>query len=131
MGKRFYARHIDKRTAMAMANKLAKAYKAGKCYTPSKAKECVFNPETSKWKCSAPAHHQYGSCGTGTISTNNGTGTPWSTGLITVITWNKSIEEKEPIEVYSDALPEDYADLSELDLSESDLLEVDLSELEE
>ncbi|MGG7666849.1 hypothetical protein [Dyadobacter sp. BHUBP1] len=129
MGKRFYASHADKLTAMRMANNYAKAYKKGVCYTPSKEKECRFDSNTNLWTCSAPAHHQYGSCGSGEISTNQGRGTNWGTGKIPVITFDKSFDDsfaKENDEdlagtaesltdaEYSDASPEDYEDISSL-----------------
>lgn len=61
MGKIFYARHQDKKMAMTLANRAARDYRDGICYTPAKEQEC--KEEGGLWVCVAAAHHWSSSCG--------------------------------------------------------------------
>jgi hypothetical protein len=124
MGKVFHASDIDKVVAGRKANNLARRYKKGVCWTPSREKNCTFDAATGLWTCKASAHHHYGSCGTYEI-THGGTGTPWQLGW----TWEHDLggnlksnvptdlvpfEEYTPDkEEFEDASAEDYLDMAD------------------
>lgn len=124
MGKVFYASDKDKVIAGRMANNLARCYKKGVCWTPSREKNCTLDPNTGLWTCRSSAHHHYGSCGTYEI-THGGRGTEWQLGW----TWEHDLggnlknnppnnlvafEEYTPDkEEFEDAKPDDYLDMVE------------------
>ncbi|MFT3911458.1 MAG: hypothetical protein QM737_18690 [Ferruginibacter sp.] len=119
MGKLFYASDKEKVIAGRKANDLARRYKKGVCYTPSREKHCKFDSITELWTCRAAAHHHHGSCGTWEI-THGGRGTEWQIGW----SWEYepegipapsnigTFEEHDPEgEELEDATQEDYEDM--------------------
>jgi hypothetical protein len=91
MGKVFHASDSDKTTAGRKANSLARRYKNGVCWTPSREKDCVFDSNTGLWTCRASAHHHYGSCGTWEI-VHGGRGTEWQLGWTWEHDWGGNLK---------------------------------------
>lgn len=124
MGKVFYATDSDKIVAGRKANNLARRYKKGVCWTPSREKNCKYDSNSGLWTCKASAHHHYGSCGKWEI-THRGRGTEWQIGW----TWEHDLggnmkspppsdlgpfEEYTPDkEEFEDATQEDYLDMAD------------------
>jgi hypothetical protein len=124
MGKIFYASDKDKIIAGRQANNLARRYKDGVCWTPSREKDCNFDGKTGLWTCRASAHHQHGSCGTWEI-THGGRGTPWQIGWTWDHDWGGNLKSALPKDLgpfeeyapdkeeFEDATREDYLDMDE------------------
>lgn len=132
MGKVFYASDPDKVTAGRKANNLARQYRKGVCWTPSREKDCTYDSNTGQWTCKASAHHHYGSCGTWEI-THRGRGTEWQLGWTWEHDWGGNLKSAQPKDLgsaqpkdlgpfedytpnkeeFEDASPEDYSDMAD------------------
>ena len=124
MGKVFNASDSDKTIAGRKANDLARRYKKGVCWTPSREKDCVFDSNTGLWTCRASAHHQYGSCGTWEI-VHGGRGTEWQLGWTWDHDWGGNLKSNTPTDLgnfeeytpekeeFENATPEDYLDMAD------------------